>query len=325
MAQPALEKFTRRGIALVEQLVEGTETAPNVATNGLRLYDGSSGTEFDEFSEPVDRPFFTGDAFAVTNERAFIQGNFRLYPPTTPGDATDGTPDCDVILRPGGMTKVLDAGGGTTRYNPISQSIPVTTAYWWHAGTHLRVYDARHVISALIMQTGQRYQGQVRIQGSYDEMREEQLPSITIPSALGPIIASSNSKARVTALPGGSELAVWAKSLNIDFGSDLKSKEYTEYKANTIDDRKASWSMRLARTAKADFDPWALRKAGTFIQASMRVVSADNRYVEQGIRGQIRDINPVDIDGDYGWELSGPCVASDAGGDEFWIEFGTEA
>lgn len=323
MAQPALSKFTRRALALALQSAEGTPASPDTAADGVRLYDGSSGTEFDEFSESPDQPFFSGDAFAVTNERAFIQGNFRLYPPTTPGDATDGTPDCHRILLPGGMTQVLDDVGGTTRYNPVSQSIPFSTGHWWHAGTHLQVTDARHQISSLMMQIGQRYMGQVRIQGKYSEMLEENLPSVTLPGTLGPVITSANSEARITELPGGDELAVWAKSLSIDFGSDLKTKEYTEYQTNAIDDRKASWTMRIARTAKADFDPWAVRKAGTFIQASMRVIGDGGKYSEQGIRGQIRDISPVDIDGDYGWELSGPCVASDAGGDEFWIEFGT--
>lgn len=324
MAQPALTKFTRRALALALQSAEGTPASPDTATDGVRLYDGSSGTEFDEFTENPDRPHFTGNPFAVTNERAFIQGNFRLYPPETPGDSSDGTPDCHRLLLPGGMTQVLDDVGGTTRYNPISSGIALSTGYWWHAGTHLQVVDARHQISSLIMQIGQRHQGQVRIQGSYSEVLEEALPSVTLPGTLGPIINSANSTAKIVELPGGDDLAVWAKSLSIDFGSDLKTKEYTEYKTNAIDDRLASWTMRIARTAKADFDPWALRSAGTMIQASMRVVGAGDKYSEQGIRGQIRDINPVDIDGDYGWELSGPCVASDAGGDEFWIEFGTE-
>ena len=38
-------------------------------------------------------------------------------------------------------------------------------------------------------------------------------------------------------------------------------------------------------------------------------------------RGQIEQISEVDIDGDLGWELSGPCIASSAGNDEFALEF----
>ena len=68
-----------------------------------------------------------------------------------------------------------------------------------------------------------------------------------------------------------------------------------------------------------------MRKAGTYITATMRVKNSDNRYTEFGIRGLIRDINETDIDGDYGWEITGPCIATSAGGDEFYIAFGTAA
>ena len=82
--------------------------------------------------------------------------------------------------------------------------------------------------------------------------------------------------------------------------------------------------LRIARTALADFNPWALRDAGTLITASLKLSESDQRYSELGIRGQIEQINEVDIDGDYGWELTGRCVPSDAGGDEFYIEFGDD-
>lgn len=323
MAQPDLEKFIRRSLALaIQESGEGTPEEPSTSTDGVRLYDGTSGTEVDVIDDNPDTPHFAGNRIYVTNKRAFIQGNFRLYPPATPGDAMAGTPACHSLLLPAGMTRVLDAANRVTRYNPISEAIPVSTAYWWHSGTHKQVFDARHAISALQMMIGQRYQGTVRIQGSYDDVLEEALPSVTLPTEDAPTVQAGNSRTQVTVLPGGSPLNCWGKMLTIDFGSDLATKEFTELKTNTIDARSPTWTLRIARTAKADFDPYAVRDAATFLEATLRVKQSDGRYAMQGIRGQIRDIAPVDIDGDYGWDLSGPCVASDAGGDEFWIEFG---
>lgn len=322
MAQPALEKFIRRNLMLKVQASEGTPVTPSTSTDGIRLYDGASGVEHDEVTENIDKAFFSGPEIATTNHRAFITGGLRLYPPAVPGHAADGIPDCDLPLRLAGMTRVLDAPGKTTRFNPISAGMPVATAYWSHAGTQKQVFDARAAISALSMQIGERYQAQLRVQGSYNDVAETALPAVTLPSGNGPVITAANSIAQLTILPGGDPLNVWAKSLAIDFGNQLRTKEYTEKKINTIDDRQATWTMRLARTAKSDFDPWALLRNGTFIQASMRVTGAANLYAEHGIRGQIRGVSEVDIDGDYGWELSGYCVASAAGGDEFWIEFG---
>ncbi len=322
MAQPDLQKFNRRGLAIKLQSSEGAPETPDAGADGLRLYDGQSGTEVDVTEDNVDRPHFAGNQIYVSNRRAFIQGNFRLYPPQTPGDASDGTPDCHIALLPGGMTRVLDAAGRKTTYNPISEAIPVATAYWWHAGTHKRVTDARNAISALALTVGQRFQGQLRVQGSYEDVLEEALPSITLSDTDGPVVEADNSRTQITELPGGSPLNVWGKSLSLDFGSQLQTKEFTEHKTNSIDGRTPTWTLRLARTAKVDFDPWAVRDAGTFITAALRVKQDDGRYSMLSIRGQVRDINEADIDGDYGWELSGPCVASSAGGDEFLIEFG---
>lgn len=321
MAQPALQKFKRRAVAVKLQAAEGTPEAPNTSTDGVLLYDGSSGVEHDTDTSNRDRPFFGGNEIATYNHRAFIQGGFRIYAPAVPGDANDGTPDCHVLLAPAGLTRVLDELGGTTRYNPVSAGVPVATAYWWHAGTHKQVYDARNAITALTMQIGQRYGGQVRIQGGYDSVLEDALPSVTVPDTMGPIVQAHNSVTMIGEV-GETAINAWGKQLTIEMGNALATKEYTEHKVNSIDDRAPTYTLRIARTAKADFDPWALMRAGTFIEASMRVLNAEDLYTEQGIRGQIESVNEVDIDGDYGWEISGPCVPSSDGGDELYIEFG---
>lgn len=323
MAQPALEKFIRRSVDIVIQPVAGTPTVPNPATDRVRFYDGSSGTEFDSVEENADKPFFSGREFTTYNHRAFVEGSIHVYPPAIPGDAVDGTPHCDTLLRVAGMAKVLDDVAGTTRYEPISDNVPLATADWRQADLRRRIYDARANISALMLEIGQRPKATVRLQGAYDAVVDEAMTAGTAPSELPPVMQASNSLTRITVLPGGAPYQAWGKSLTIDFGNTLTSKEYTEHRETSIDDRQARFTLRVSKQTLADFNPWALRRDSTFVALAQRLISADGRYVEFGVRGQIRDINEADIDGDYGWELSGPCVATSAGGDEFYVEFGT--
>lgn len=322
MAQPDLDFFKKRGIAIAIEATEGTDAVPVPATNGVLLLNGSSGTEFDKIERPIDRPHFTGTPFVVGNKRAFIEGEFELYPPATPGAAATSSADCEVLLLPAGMTAVKDAGGKTTRYNPVSEGIASATAYWWHSGTHKKVLGARNNVSTIGITIGDRFKGNVRVQGDYQNVTEEALPTIVVPTTVPTVARADNTQTHITVLPGGTPLLVWAKALSVDFGNQLATKEYTSKKVNGLTDRQPSWTLRIARTSLSDFNPWTLRDAGTVITAALRLNESDNRYSELGIRGQIDQINEVDIDGDYGWELSGPCVASDAGGDEFYIEFG---
>ena len=322
MAQPNLESFKRRALALALRVTADAAVVPTAAANGVMLFNGSSGTEFDKVERPVDRPHFTSDPFVVGLKRAFIEGEFELYPPATPGAAATSDADCGVLLLPAGMTAVKDAVAKTTRYNPISQGIPLSDAYFWHAGTLKKVEAARHNVSRLSLAVGDRFKGQIRVQGTYDNVEAQALPAITVPGVVPTVARAENTETTLKLLPGGADLVVWAKSLQVDFNNSIKTKEYTSHEETGIDDRKATWSLRLAKTDLAEFNPWTVRDAGTLITASLRLTEAANKYSELGIRGQIEQINEVDIDGDYGWELSGPCIASDAGGDEFYIEFG---
>lgn len=89
MAQPDLQQFKKRGLALALRAVAGVPVVPTAAANGVLLFNGSSGTEFDKIERPIDRPHFTGQPFAVGGKRAFIEGEFELYPPLTPGPYVD--------------------------------------------------------------------------------------------------------------------------------------------------------------------------------------------------------------------------------------------
>ena len=327
MAQPQLEQFTKRGLAVALRAggTPGVPVIPLPASNGVMLFNGQSGTEFDPIEREVDRPFFGGTPFAVGAKRAFIEGEFELYPPATPGAAATSDADCGVLLLPAGMTAVKNAVAKTTRYNPISSGIAISDDYWWHAGLLKKVQAARHNITGLILEVGNRFRGNVRIQGDYTDVEEAALPAIVLPETVPVVARADNTVTKITTLPGGvagAPLNVWAKSLAVDFGNQIQQKEYTEHKETGITSRQPTWTLRVAKTSLADFDPWAVRDAGTLLTASLRLTQAANIYSELGVRGQIEQINEVDIDGDYGWELSGRCIPSSAGGDVFYIEFG---
>lgn len=321
MAQPDLQQFKKRGLALALRSVAGVPVIPTAAANGVLLFNGSSGTEFDKVERPIDRPHFTGQPFAVGARRAFIEGEFELYPPATPGAVATSDADCGVLLLPAGMTAVKDAAGKTTRYNPVSAGIAIADAKWWHAGTIKSVAAARNNITGLTLAIGDRFKGNVRVQGDYTTVGEEALPSINLPTTV-PVVARHDNTTTNIKVGGGAELLVWGKSLAVDFGNTITGKEYTSHKETGISDRTGTWTLRIAKTALPDFNPWTERDAATIIEVALRLTQGAGLYSELGIRGQIENINEVDIDGDYGWELTGPCIASDAGGDEFYIEFG---
>ncbi|MCR6661826.1 MAG: hypothetical protein NVV60_01430 [Luteimonas sp.] len=322
MAQPDLQSFTKRGLALALRASADTPAVPTPEANGILLLNGQSGTEITPVERPVDRPHLGHSPFGVGDKRAFIEGEFELYPPATPGAASTSDADCRALLLPAGMASVKDAVAKTTRYNPISEAIAISDAYWYHAGTHKKVLGARHNVTSLQIAIGDRFKGNVRIQGGYDDVEEAALPSITLPSTVPVIARADNTYTVVTLLPGGTPLRVWAKSLSVDFANAIGTKEFTEHKTTGISGRQPTWTLRIARTAKADFDPWAVRDAGTLLTVALRLSQSGDLYSELGIRGQIEQISEVDIDGDYGWDISGRCIPSDAGGDELYVEFG---
>lgn len=319
MAQPALDWFRKRGFLVKAEVTEGTDSVPAAGTDGIQLLDGKIGTEFDKVERPIDRPFFTSDPFAVATKRAYIEGGFELYSPLTPGAASTSSADCEQLLLISGMSVTKTVGTKTTRYNPISTAIPSATAYGYHVDKLIKLLGTRGNISNLKMEIGKIFMGQVRLLGTYTTVTEVALPAITLPTYVPTPCTYQNS---VAVLNG---VTVWAKSLEINFNNELATKEYTSVQFNQISQRKATWSMRIARTALADLNPWTLRDAGTIITGTFTKTGEQPvsgvATAKLGFRGQIENIEEADIDGDYGWDLSGPCVASSAGGDEFYIEF----
>lgn len=325
MAQPALDLFKKRGLLMKVEGTEGTDSVPTNTDNGIMLLDGSAGFEFDKVERNIDRPHFTNNPFVVANPRAFIEGMWELIPPATPGAASTSNAPGDILLLSGGFTAVKDAIAQTTRYNPISAAIAAASAYWYQTGTLVKAIGARTALSAIRIAIGERASARVRVMGNNDAMTAVALPAITLPTDVPVVATHANSETNIT-VDGGSDLLVWAKELSIDLGTTLTSKEYTSHKSNGIQDRLATWTLRIAKTDLADFNPITVRNAASIFTARIRTYNGADPgiYTEIGIRGQIETITKTDIDGDYGWELSGPCIASSAGGDEMYIEFGDD-
>jgi hypothetical protein len=323
MAQPQLEFFKTRGLALKLEVTEGVDSVPTGALNGIMILDGSSGTEFDKVERNIDRPFFTNNRFAVANRRAFIEGTVEIYPPATPGIVTTDTPHIDPLLKIAGMAKTLDIPNKTTTYNPVSSGVPSASAYWWHVDAKKEVLGCRANISSMGMMVGEIPKIQTRIQGKYTSVDEEAIPTIVLPAYTPLAISAETAETLVNCADASiTDLLVWAKELKVDFGNALATKEYTSHRVSTISDRLGTWTLRIARADLSDFNPWDVRDNGYIFEAQMTQTYVDTLLdVILYVRGQIETVNEVDIDGDLGWELSGPCIASDTGGDEFTLSF----
>lgn len=340
MAQPALDFFRRRAFLIKAEATEGTDSLPVPATDGFRFFDGSSSTEFDTVDRNEDKPHFGNNPFGVANRRATIQGTFELYPPATPGAVATSDADCAKVLLPSGMAVVKTLATKTTRYNPISSAIPSATAAFYHAGTLIKALGARGNISALGIEIGQRFTGQASIMGEYLAVTADAVPSGVILPAKVPVISSKRNSELLlgTLVRGGTastdstpltDLHTWAKALRIDFGNAHAYREYTEKGVSGITERAGTFTLRLAKTdISADFNPWFVRDNGIILTAAYRLYEDDSKdglFSELGIRGQIEQVNPTDIDGDYGWELTGRLIPSSTGNDEFYIGFGDAA
>lgn len=316
-----LEPFKRRALLLKIEGDEGVDSEPTPQANAFELFDGRAGITGDIVERPKDRPFFTNDPFTVANPRSFVEGYCEIVPPAAPGANPAAV---DVLLQIGGMARTLVAADpgppevlGMTRYNVISSGIPSATAYWYHAGTFRKVLGTRAGLTGLAMEIGNYLRVNLRIEGSYVDVDEAELPTELDYAAFGtPRVCSTES---MTLLLDG--FAVDGKSLSIDFGSQQVTIEHTEARINRINDRRPTFAARAYRAALEDLDPWARWKVGSIIPLVAIHEELDGRQTRILTRGQIESIEEVDIDGDYGIELRGRCIASDAGNDEIVIEF----
>jgi len=318
---PSIEPFTSRGLALKRETTEGTDAAPTAALNAFQILDGSSKIVADSIDRNIDRPFFNARRPRSTNFRGQINGNVEVVPPQNPGSED---PAIGLALEIAGMAKTTTAHDdgppvvkGGTLYNAISRLIPSATAYWWHAGTLRKVVGARANISSLSMEIDKIFMFQLALEGALKEFGEAALPTdFDFSDFLEPTPYTTESGVLTI-----NDFAVNGKLLSVDFGNQIKTRSHTEARSTSIGDKQSTFKCRFYRTALADFDPIAKWKSGDIIEmAGTNVELGGGRSTTLTVLGQVTGLDEPNIDNDYGWELSGNCVAVD-GNDEVQLGF----
>lgn len=334
--QPSLDFFSKRTVLLKIQDDEGVPEAVSESTDGFRFFDGQSQIDYDVIERPEDKPHLGNDDFTLANARVSISGLFELWPPSEPGQATNSDAWAAILLRPAGMTPAKSVSGALTRYNPISQAIPVITGHWYHTRELIKGNDIRADISSLKMEIGQRFTGQGALLGELtSDVEESTLPSVTLPTKTPVTCSKKNSRCRVrTLVRGGTAstddtplawLATWSKLLQVDFGNSPEFNEYTDKSQVTLG-RKGTFTWRVAETdITDDFNPEYVRRHGIFLEIDWTLWESDTRvglYSVLGVRGKIETVTRVALGKDKGWEIKGRCLATSGGNDEFFVGFG---
>ena len=326
MAQPDFDFFINRAILLGAQPTQGVDPLLTAAANTFQLLDGKSSTQYDKVERKVDAPWFNSAGVGIANERALIDGTMELTPPATPGQATTSRPACANGLFSCGFVETLDAANKKTTYTPISRSIPMAAAYWYHAGTIVKALGCRGNLQGLSMGIGDRFKATLQLMGAYNTVDEAAAPAGLDYSGFPvPTFANdANSTLTLSTADGTTIVALplWGKHLTADQGNQQKMKQYSGYRAAGITGRASVFNTLIARPAKSDADLWALRKTGTPIKLAWQTFEPDGRWSKMTVRGQLLELTPTDTDGDYTLQVTGQLIASAAGNDELAIEFG---
>ncbi|HSX60897.1 MAG TPA: Ig domain-containing protein [Tahibacter sp.] len=306
-----IELFSQRALLLGKQTAEDVPATLAAATHAFQIFDGKSSTETDSVERKVDRPFFAAPRKMITNRRRIIEGGIELVPPLTPGSQPA---PCELMLEIGGMARsYVDAW--VTRYNPISRDIECATAHWFHGKKFTEVTNARAAISGLTFKVGDFNKAMTKTQGSFTEVTDDDLPTgVDYSQFRDPVVVSAeNSRMAVNGV------RVNAKELSLDFGSDLKAKEFTDLRTHRIGDRVATYKARFVPATTDDLDVYELQRTNTIIPMSFLVIEDNGNTTMLTVRGQIEKIDESDEAGDFVYEISGNCHPTDDGGDEFLL------
>lgn len=317
---PSIETFTNRGLAMKREGTEGTDSGPTAALNAFQMLEGTSKIVADPIERNIDRPFFNGRRTKYTNFRLQVNGTAEVVPPATPGTGEVGI---GLALEIAGMavTKTASAPPGTKGkhvYNPISRLIPSASGYWYHAGTLRKAVGMRTNISGLAMEIDKNVTMQLAIEGALKEFKDEAFPSDWDFSQFLEPTPYTTESGELTI----NDFAVFGKLLAVDFGNQIKTISHTEARVARIGDKQSTFKCRFYRTSLADFDPYAKWRAGDIIELKgINVETGGGRQTVMNVRGEIGGVDDANIDGDFGYEISGKCVASDAGNDETLLGF----
>lgn len=331
--QPNLTPFIERGIAVKIETTEGVDAGPDVSVDGALLFDGLFATQYDKKERNPDRTFFGSPTYSIGNKQMYIEGDFELFCPPTPGQSTTALPFCHPMLLIAGMAAVKNSGAKTTTYSPVSTGIPSATLYFWQSDQFVSVLGARNDIKSLKMEIGSIFTGKTHMLGNYEFIVDQDMPSVITYDTIPVTMAYNISDCYVSVDNGAMWLEVWAKSLEVVFNSKLASKEYTSIKRNAISGRAATFNLLIAKTENGsdglgDFNALKHRDDATIVLVKMRTYESgvagelSGLYSELAVRGQMDTVAPTNTDDDFTWQIGGSCVPSSAGGDEFTLTFG---
>lgn len=318
--QPDLRPFDRRGILIGPAGVSLTK-----ADHSLLLFDSSAEFMADRVERNIDTAHLGAKPSTMRNHRTKVNGSVEIIPPAAPG--AGAAPYAKAILCCA-IAQTLSSDNRLTRYNPISTGMPLADAQWWHAGIFCDVYDIAGDLSEINCEIGQRITAKLDLEGPFDEISEDEVPTdFELSAFVEPTVcAHDNSTLILNSLGAAaiSDLHLRAKMFKASLGNEKAVKEYTEYKKGRVSKRNGSWSMRIADTDLSDFNPEAFKRSRELLTLEWKLSETDGRYTIVGARGQVDEIKRVDIDGDAGWEISGAAIPSSSGNDEIWIEHGDD-
>lgn len=323
MAQPDLRNFTRRGI-----LIGPANTSLVAADHSLLLFDGTAETTADRVERNTDTPYLGAKPASMKNFRAMINGMIELITPTAPGQPTTGVAPWAKAILCCAIAQTLTADSRLTRYTPISDDAPLADAKWWHADIYMAVDDIAGDLAEINCAIGERITAKIALEGNYEAVSEDTVPTnFDLTAFVEPTICTySNSTLILNSLGDAAitDLHLRAKSLVINLGNEKAVKEYTKFKKGKVTKRNGKFTIRIALCDLGDFNPDDFKRSREYITLEWKLSEADGRYTMPGVRGQVDDVKLVDIDGDAGFEISGPAIPSSTGNDEIWIEHGDD-
>lgn len=319
----SIEKFERRGVMLGPV---GDTLTPSA--HAFRVFDGQSFTEGDVQESNEDRTYFGASPFDFTNTRGGFEGTCFLTFPALPGAAgAPGQSPHRRALLPAAMEEILDAPRSTTTYRPISDNIPFVQAIFHHAGRRLRVPSGSANITGGKLEIGQRPTFQLRVQGKYEAVVLEDVPTTYDLAAFAREALARDDNTEMWCLiwdqPGNTSRRVdlAGKMLSVDGGNEVNTDEYTGLAITEVTDRDPRFQARFAVRQLDAIVPETIRDQGTRVEFHFRQYAADGRYVEIYAQGQVEQVAVEDVQGRANYMLTGRAIPQLAGS-EWRLTFG---
>lgn len=250
-------RYGTRQILFKLEATEGTDPVPAGATDAFLTFEAQLELDVDTSKRMTDRPFFTAEDTIETGTRAKITFQADFLGAAVAGNSAPISP----ILQGAGMAETLSAGVSST-FNPITDSIPSGTFYFYQGGQIFKCTGARGDVG---MERSASNFGKVTYtyQGIVDESNITSVAAIpavdTTAFRSAPVVVPSNWS--VTA----NGVAVECVKHVFNFGNQVNYIPTSENGRVLITDRKPNGVLSMLLPDIGTFDPWSLAQARTQI------------------------------------------------------------